>query len=182
MTQTLRLTPFTDVSSQTQDCQNLNFSVTIGRSQDALALRYQLRGDLSLIFFPHIESMPLRKDNLWETTCFEFFISPRKISSYHEVNLSPSGNWNVYRFDSYRQGMATEKAIQKLTHATKMSESEMTLDCHFPLGPLALTSKPLDMSITAVLAHRSGDISYWATKHAAAQADFHQRDSFVIAA
>jgi hypothetical protein len=181
MTQTFRLTPFSDESNQTQDWQNLDFSVTLGRSENALALKYQLQGDLSLIFFPNIESIPLRQDNLWKTTCFEFFISPRTVSSYYEVNLSPNGSWNVYRFDSYRQGMATEKAIQQLTHATKMTASEMTLNCHFPLAPLALTSKPLQISITAVLAHRSGDTSYWATKHVAAQADFHHRDSFMIA-
>lgn len=45
-----------------------------------------------------------RKDYLWEDTCFECFISHhyQKNAPYIEINISPTGAFNLYYFDGYR--------------------------------------------------------------------------------
>lgn len=46
----------------------------------------------------------MRQDYLWQHTCFECFISPdsQPQRPYLEVNLAPSGQFNLYYFDNYR--------------------------------------------------------------------------------
>ena len=179
MTQTFVLSPFQNQSFQPEYRSALSLTVDIQRSLKFLELRYRLQGNTSNLIVPNQAKHPSRQNNLWESTCFEFFFSPHDALHYYEVNLSPSGNWNIYRFDNYRTGMTEALEIQDLKYQTAISPSEITLDCHFPLSPLNLASTPLKLSITAVLAQQLG-ISYWAIKHSANQADFHQGDSFIV--
>ena len=94
------------------------------------------------------------------------------------MNLSPNGHWNVYAFKDYRQGMQPEKAIASLNIKSNFSKSKATLTCSIPIDALGLSPNNLDISITSVLALEDGSISYWAVKHVATEADFHQRESF----
>src|SRR5512134_701601 len=87
------------------------------RRANRLSVRYALTGDLSEIAIPAPQPFPMRKDKLWEETCLEFFLGPTDSERYWEFNLSPSGNWNVYRFASPRKGMAEEPAVPSLPFA-----------------------------------------------------------------
>lgn len=44
-----------------------------------------------------------RKDELWKTTCFEFFLKDKLSTSYIEMNVNDIGQWNFYRFKNYRE-------------------------------------------------------------------------------
>ena len=48
---------------------------------------------------------PGRKNDLWQTTCFEAFLRPSGGEAYREWNFAPSGQWAAYDFSAYRQGM-----------------------------------------------------------------------------
>ena len=44
-----------------------------------------------------------RKSGLWQSTCFELFLSADN-HGYHEVNLAPSRAWQVFSFEGLRIG------------------------------------------------------------------------------
>ena len=46
-----------------------------------------------------------RCDRLWEHTCLEVFFGGPDSGAYGELNMSHSGDWNVYGFTAYRDGM-----------------------------------------------------------------------------
>jgi hypothetical protein len=98
------------------------------------------------------------------------------------VNLSPAGDWNVYRFDAYRDGMRPEPRVAppSLDAATDAT-GRFTLAATLDLAPIAeLVSVPLDVGIAAVVESAAGAQSYWALLHTAPQPDFHRRESFVV--
>lgn len=180
MTQTFKLYPFQDHSFQSENWSDFNVIVQIHRTPNLLKLSYQLEGELSDLVFPEKKETPHRQNNLWETTCLEFFFGLKNSVDYYEINLSTNGNWNIYHFENYREGMTEASEVKALKPQTTISESQVRLDCQFPLNPLELASTPLELSTTAVIEKKSGAISYWATKHTATEADFHQRNSFII--
>ena len=69
-----------------------------------LAVSWRLAGDLSTVALPAPAPRPARLDGLWRGTCFELFLGLAGEPAYREFNLSPSGDWNAYRFDAPRQG------------------------------------------------------------------------------
>ncbi|NJN23819.1 MAG: DOMON-like domain-containing protein [Acaryochloridaceae cyanobacterium RL_2_7] len=171
------LTPFPDGTVKLWEKYEL--SSDIAKTPTAINIEFHLTGDLSSIIWPEPESPRQRQDHLWETTCFELFFGPPNSTAYWEVNLAPSGHWNVYAFDDYRAGMKIEAAIATVNSQSSFASDEAHLTCSIPLNTLRLTSL-LEVSITAVLALKSGEISYWAVKHVASEADFHQRASFCL--
>ena len=66
---------------------------------------FRLDGHIPAIVLPPAAT-PGRRDNLWQTTCFEIFWQPLGGTAYREFNLSPSGQWAAYDFTSFRVGMA----------------------------------------------------------------------------
>ena len=40
------------------------------------------------------------EEQLWKKTCFECFFGMSEGTTYYEFNGSPSGHWNLFRFDS----------------------------------------------------------------------------------
>ena len=75
----------------------------IERKNNQLSIQYNVEGDIGHTTYPGVSISPLRKDDLWKATCFEFFIAIKNQTQYWEFNMSPSGNWNVYIMDAYRQ-------------------------------------------------------------------------------
>src|SRR3546814_17637970 len=41
-------------------------------------------------------------DGLWESTCFEAFLTEEGEPDYTEFNYGPDGRWACYQFDDYR--------------------------------------------------------------------------------
>src|SRR4051794_34232739 len=72
---------------------------------DTLRLTFRLDGAIDRLLIP-APAVPDRTDGLWQHTCFEAFLTAGEGEAYHEINLSPSGQWAAYRFDSWRAGMA----------------------------------------------------------------------------
>lgn len=169
--QTFSLFPFDSVI--------LNLSGSIERIDHRLALQYNLSDDRSQVLIPAAK-LPSRQHNLWKTTCFEFFIGVHNDRQYWEFNLSPSGDWNVYRFENYRAGMQEETAFSSLPFKVERRSHQTSLTIELDLNLLEIAS-PIEVGITAVIEHTDHQTSYWALKHCGTEADFHIRESFAIA-
>lgn len=159
---------------------DLQITGSVARNNNILAIYFVLQGDLNNIHIPKIADIPKRKNELWEETCFEFFLGVNGSPSYWEFNLSPSGHWNVYKFDNYRQGMQEETAIQLLPFNIQDKPDSLQLMLELDLDQIITTEQDLDLAITTVIKDKSDKITYWALKHCGKQADFHLRDSFLI--
>jgi hypothetical protein len=113
-------------------------------------------------------------------TKFEFFLALHECDRYWEFNLSPSGDWNIYRFDAYRQGMQTEMAFTSLPFQVLPKSDELLLSLDLDLGAIIQPEQVLKVAVSAVIKRKDGELIYWALTHPGPQADFHRRDSFII--
>jgi len=152
----------------------------IVRRLNTLSLRYTLLGPLGELTIPAQADRPGRKNGLWEETCFELFLGEKKSDHYLEFNLSPSGNWNVYRFTSYREGMIEEPAFASLPFHIEVRQDSLTLSLEFGLDRIVPVGKALEVAISAVVKTIAGGVSYWALVHPGPQPDFHRRDGFIL--
>jgi hypothetical protein len=153
---------------------------TIGRRSTTLAIRYGLLGHLTDLVIRAPAAMPARRNGLWEETCFEFFLALKDSPRYWEFNLSPAGDWNVYRFAAYRQGMEEETAITALPFTVQRESDSLALSLGLDLDAIVRANQALNVAVAAVIKQRNGEPTYWALTHRGPQADFHRRDSFII--
>ena len=117
---------------------------------------------------------------LWEETCFEFFLAPMESSQYWEFNLSPSGNWNVFRFISYREGMFEEEAFSSLPFSCEKRPGKLKFDIQVKLDRIIPQKTSFKAGISAVLRSAEEVISYWALAHPGPEADFHNPEGFLL--
>lgn len=123
---------------------------------------------------------PARKHELWKNTCFEFFVGIKNSERYWEFNLSPAGDWNIYRFDAYRQGMQEETAFTALPFSIQHLSDGLAIALDVDLDKIVSANQAIEVGITTVIKHTDGEVSYWALTHQGTEADFHRRDSFII--
>lgn len=153
---------------------------SIDRSNEILSIEYQLSGDLAAVEITDLAATPTRKFALWEHTCFEFFLGVPGAREYWEFNLAPSGDWNVFHLDDYRQGLRDELAFTCLPVKIDLRPHLLSLRLEFDLGKIIPITQQIEVSITAVIEPIQCEISYWAVNHSGSAADFHRRDSFII--
>jgi hypothetical protein len=154
---------------------------TVLLQNNILTVYYSLTGNIEEILLPPVSLHPSRKDELWKTTCFEFFVAVRDQPAYWEFNMSPSGDWNVYRMNAYRRiGFRTEKMFLQLPFEMKKELNEFSLDISVDLTPILPSGEEGEMGITAILKTKDGHETYWALSHPGSQADFHLRESFIL--
>ena len=145
-----------------------------------LELQFRLSAPLAEFRLPAANPAPGRRDELWRQTCFEAFIRTDAGPGYWECNFSPSGVWAVYRFDSYRSGMAAAELPEPPRIRLQQSDTALTLTAHLPQvrGGLIDPSACLKLGLATVLESADGRLSYWALHHPAGQPDFHHADAF----
>jgi hypothetical protein len=175
--QHFQLTPF--------DPLPVNFNLNVGGSisrlnAETIQIHYQLSGDLNAVAIPQRTNPPVRRDELWTTTCLELFIGEKGTLPYWEYNLSPNGDWNIYKLTDYRSNLTPEQNYQDLASAMHSGASHFELNVVCPIPVDLKTSPKLDIAICAVIQLKQGSISYWALNHGGAEADFHRRDGFVL--
>ena len=159
---------------------DLQITGEIIRDENVLTIHYRLKGNLEKIEIPATEKLPIRKNELWEKTCFELFLGIKDTPIYWEFNLSPSGDWNIYWFGDYRKSMQLEEKFESLPFNILRDSNALYLGLEFNLDGLVSVIENLEVSITTVIKTKEGDISYWALIHCGNEADFHLRDSFVL--
>lgn len=144
-----------------------------------IRLEYVARGQLDRIALPSPAAEPRRMDRLWEHTCFEAFFGRIGSSEYLELNLSPAGHWNLYRFNDYRSGMRPDTEIEVEAPRTSIQggahNGALLLETRLSLPPDRITL----MGVTAVIELKdTGETRYLAIRHPAAKPDFHDRDGW----
>ena len=157
----------------------VKISGKINRQNNQLKILYKLEG-ASQIIIPKIVNSPTRQDNLWEHTCFEFFIGLKDSTKYWEFNLSPAGDWNVFRFSNYRQCMSEEVAFESLPFSVLQQADSLQLQSEVDLNQIISPEQSLEVGVTTVIKDQKQQLSYWALTHRAKEADFHHRDNFMI--
>ena len=145
-----------------------------------LSVEYKLTENLEQLILPEHTSTPNRQHNLWQHTCFEFFLGIKNSTKYWEFNLSPIGNWNVFRFFDYRQNLDQEMAFTSLPFQLKQQSDLFQLNLELNLAKIITPEQSLDVGITTVIENKEQKLSYWALNHPAKEADFHDRDSFIM--
>ncbi|MCB1190513.1 MAG: DOMON-like domain-containing protein [Leptospiraceae bacterium] len=124
---------------------------------------------------------PSRRDNLWQETCFEFFLKVKNQPSYWEFNLSPSRHWNVYHFSNYRKNGREETYFTFLPFVVKQQNISMELTLNIDLGSLILFSQTLEVAISKVTKFKDNGLEYWALHHPKKEKpDFHSPESFLM--
>jgi len=151
---------------------------SIARRADVLSVRYEVRGNLAKVSIPAATEAPRRKDRLWEETCLEFFLGTTDSGVYWEFNLSPSGNWNVYRFTRYREGMREETAFASLSLDIRRDAQALVLTAEIDAGRIVPAGRDLAATAAAVIGTIDEGKSHWALVHQASRPDFHRRDPF----
>jgi hypothetical protein len=144
------------------------------------------------IVIPAASESPRRQFALWEATCWEFFLAAADDEGYWEFNLSPNGDWNIYRLDGYRQGLREEARISQLPFQVTRGKDSISLLLELDLTPLLSSEtsfakrchRQIVASVTTVIQSlgdtSAKEYSYWAISHTGAEADFHRRDSFCL--
>jgi hypothetical protein len=153
---------------------------TAHRDGGTLRLAYRLQGPLDTLAIPPMAPQPQRRHELWKETCFEGFIQSAGSSAYWELNLSPAGHWNLYRFDGYRQGMREEPAIAQMPIAVQREADHMDLSTEVDLDLLGIGATALAIGLTAVIRATDGGLDYWALAHPDTKPDFHHPKSFIL--
>jgi hypothetical protein len=153
---------------------------TAARQGASLRLRYNLLGPLERLRLPPPAQAHERRDGLWEGTCFEAFLAEAGAEGYRELNLAPSGHWNLYRLEGYRRGLRPEPLIRALPFQVTLAKEQLHLELTLDLKHLGLAQAHLELALTTVLQHGDGSCSFLALTHPGAEADFHRRDGFLL--
>ena len=119
---------------------------------------------------------------LWRHTCCELFIGVAGAAAYREFNFSPSGQWAMYSFSDYRMRDSSmpRPTLPVLRIAFASSPAAWTLEARLDAAALPAAAAQIDLGVAVVLESAEGGLSYWALRHAAAQPDFHRRESFTL--
>lgn len=174
--QTFKLIPY-----PTDNLPKIDISGEIIRSGNKFLIRYEVNGEFDKILLSAKSSSPSRTDDLWKATCFEFFIAIPNQPEYWEFNMSPSGDWNVYKMDAYRRvGFREETAFTQLPFVLRRTENELSLDISVDLSPILRPQQKIQVGITTIIQSMDGGEFYWALAHPDRQADFHSRENFTL--
>ena len=167
---------------------------TLIRQSNRLAISFQIPKTSALIW-PAKAIQPERRSGLWQSTCFECFIGLSDSSAYLECNLSPSGDWQAFRFDDYRQ---PPQAISSFVEVNSIVVSSLTetnvtstsisgsvqsdsaqecvgLQCIIDIHDPAFVTQDWQISPTCVLEDGKG-LHYYACQHPIGRPDFHLSD------
>lgn len=167
---TTRLKPFARLMSKTE----LDVEMTLDSA--GFGLKYLIRGAGPDLTWPEEVSDPGRRDELWKTTCFEMFVGSSVEKEYFEINLSPSGHWNLYHFDDYRTTPWAHEPAQVSIRSKEGQWLEAEIACDAITALLTSNGK---IGVTAVLDWGPQKIEYWAMLHSGGQPDFHRRSDWL---
>lgn len=146
-----------------------------------LAVRFNVDADMSRVALPPLKQSQ-RRDELWRHTCFEIFAALPEGDAYCELNFSPSSEWAMYGFVSYRRGMATIDVRRPPRVAVRPTSRGLALEAVTYLEelPVPPPGQAIRAGLAAVIEETDGRLSYWALTHPSALPDFHHRLGFAL--
>lgn len=142
-------------------------TASITATPEGCEATFRLDGHIPAIIVPEA-ALPERMDNLWKTTCFEIFWQPLGDTWYREFNLSPSGRWAAYDFDSFREGMR-DAPVERVAISCSHDESGLVLKASIA----AELPDPAQVALNAIVDHPGGAIQFWALAFPPGKPEFH---------
>ena len=160
--------------------QKIESSISCERS-NILTVSYILKGAVDQLRVP-LDGPVRRAYDLWQHTCFEFFIGAKNDVEYYEFNFSPSGEWAAYEFRNYRDGGPIDVEGLEPKIIVQRGAGTLELSAVLRLDRLAglQTDVCLAFGLSAVIENLDGSLSYWALKHPPGKPDFHHSDAFAL--
>lgn len=146
-----------------------------------LRIEYDLNGLNLPADLPTPSPDPARRLQLWQHTCFELLWGPLHHPNYWELNASPSGDWNLFAFDDYRDGMIEEPRVAAVDIGTQRHARGLRLVCTVPIAGLEHPG-PYRLAPAAIIRLDDGQRTFWATRHPGDAPDFHHPLSFTLTA
>jgi hypothetical protein len=143
-------------------------------SASVLLLDYIVSGNLDDLRLPPVTA-PARADGLWQHTCFEAFVRPAGGDLYFEFNFAPSMQWAAYRFDRYREGMASAEIA-----APRIEFERAAQRCILRAALTLPDDGAWRLGLSAVIEETNGRKSWWALAHPPGKPDFHHSDCFAL--
>ncbi|GAA4009552.1 DOMON-like domain-containing protein [Sphingomonas humi] len=143
-------------------------------STATLNLWFGISAPIGRFRVPLADHEPTRRDNLWQSTCFECFLKEEGQDAYQEWNFAPSGDWAAYDFAAEREDMAPAEVTSPPYIRT---EDNLTW---WGLGAtLSIPAEPrFTIALSAVIEEQSGARHFFALHHPSDQPDFHHPDCF----
>ena len=148
-------------------------------ADDTLRIEYDLNGLNQPADLPTPSPNPARRLQLWQHTCLELLWGPLQHPHYWELNASPTGDWNVFAFSDYRDGMTEEPRITAVEIGTQRHARGLRLVCTVPIAGLERPG-PCRLAPAAIIRLADGQRTFWATHHPGDAPDFHHPLSFTL--
>ena len=156
--------------------ENITVKTIIQLQDNLLKLNYQIVGDLSNYHFPQ-NSKQQRADELWLDSCFELFISHPHKNEYWEINISPSTEWNIYHFTSYKEDMRVSNIISTPTIKSYRYEHEYKLSFETIIQKENF-DKLLLINLCVILLDKKGVRNFYSMDRREGSPNFHDRACF----
>lgn len=151
--------------------------------EDYIDVRYTLSGAIEQVLIPKPTERPSRRDELWSETCFELFLRQNgSTTPYLEFNFSPSGDFAVYLFSGYREGMTRPVTTWVPAISVDTGEGGLTLSTRIPTtvtGSLLGGHDGIEAGLCSVLKAHDGSYAFLAAHHPSEKPDFHHPESFL---
>ncbi|TAD73191.1 MAG: hypothetical protein EAY70_12590 [Sphingomonadales bacterium] len=142
-------------------------TASVTATQQGCEAEFRLDGQVPAIILPP-HAGPERRDNLWKTTCFEIFWQPIGDTYYREFNLSPSGCWAAYDFDSFREGMR-DAPVDAIAVTCSQNDAGLVLKASIA----ADLPTPAQVALNAIVEHPGGALQFWALGFGPGKPEFH---------
>jgi len=140
----------------------------------SLSLSFYVTGNIESLKLPKTIDRPHREDELWNTTCFELFLSQDNLPRYHEFNYSPSGHWQSYSFTQYRAGKNECKHLTLIKSQLSKEPNKLCINLELAYASHDIVTNNMKMGISCVLHDLSGAYHYYSLGHSL-KADFHNK-------
>ncbi len=143
----------------------------IKATEHGCTAEFRLEGGVDRILLP-VSGPSVRTDNLWKTTCFEIFWQPIGGTYYREFNLSPSGRWAAYDFDSFREGMR-DAPVDAISIACSSGSVNGVGELVLKASIASELPAPAQVALNAIVEHEDGELQFWALAFPPGKAEFH---------
>lgn len=144
-----------------------------------ISLSFTVSGKTEDINLPPPLDQHRREDKLWQSTCFELFISQNDRPGYYELNFSPSANWQSYYFSQYRTDRHEAQDLTLLKSQVSNEPNKLHINLELAFVSRNIDTRHLNFGVSAILHDQSGDYHYYSLGHPP-KADFHDKKYHLI--
>jgi len=149
-------------------------------SRRRVQIEFRLHDEQQQVAWPYHHGGQTRTDTLNGSSYFEVFLQHAHHPHYVNVQITPQGLWNAYRFDHYRH----PKHIPPL-HEQHIGLEHLQIEHHriqlvLDLARLYPRDSVLRVGLAAVLVHPHDLRSIWSLQHSGDYADSHQASDWRI--